>query len=305
MESNKDKAADSGDEEYKDQSFIDKPAILDKYKAAAQVANAALAKVASLCVVGADIYAVCTEGDKFIDEELRKIFNNKKSKKLERGVAFPTCVSVNHLFGHYSPLKDESTQLQEGDIAKIDLGCHLDGFIAQVATTVLVTADPKSKINDKRAQVVLGGYQAFLAAQRQIKLGATNKSVSEIIAKVCEEFGIVPVEGALSHKLKKHLIDGSDVIMNKETPDKKVETFEFMPGDVMALSIYVSTGEGKTKEGDYRTTVFKRELDQQYNLKMKNARAFFNEVNKKYPTLPFSIANFEDQLAAKVGVKEC
>ena len=38
---------------------------------------------------------------------------------------------------------------------------------------------------------------------------------------------------------------------------------------------------------------------------MKNARAFFNEVNKKYPTLPFSISSFEDQIAAKVGVKEC
>lgn len=212
---------------------------------------------------------------------------------------------MNHLFGHYSPLKDESTSLQEGDLAKIDLGAHLDGFIVQVATTVLVSSDPKASVSDKRAQVALGGYNAFLAAQRMIKLGANNRNVSEVVAKVCEEYGINPVEGALSHKLKKHLIDGSDVIMNKETPDKKVETFEFMPGDVIALSVYVSSGEGKTKEGDFRTTVFKRELDQQYNLKMKNARAFFNEVNKKYPTLPFSISNFEDQIAAKVGVKEC
>jgi hypothetical protein len=83
-----------------------------------------------------------------------------------------------------------------------------------------------------------------------------------VVAKVCEEFGITPCEGALSHKLKKHLIDGSDVILNKETPEKKVETWEFMPGDVIALSVYVSSGEGRTKEGDYRTTVFKRELDQ-------------------------------------------
>lgn len=239
-----------------------------------------------------------------MEEELRKVFNNKKSKKLERGIAFPTCVSVNHLFGHYSPLKDESTQLQEGDLAKIDLGCHLDGYMAQAATTIYVTnADGKAK--DKRAEVSVGGYNAFLAAQRMIKLGGTNKSVSEVVAKVCEEFGIAPVEGALSHKLKKHLIDGSDVILNKETPEKRVETFEFMPGDVIALSVYVSSGEGKTKEGDFRTTVYKRELDQQYNLKMKNARAFFNEMNKKHPTLPFTIAGFEDQLAAKVGVKEC
>jgi methionine aminopeptidase len=65
-----------------------------------------------------------------MDEELRKVFNNKKSKKLERGIAFPTCVSVNHLMGHYSPMADESSKLEEGDIAKIDLGCHLDGFVA-------------------------------------------------------------------------------------------------------------------------------------------------------------------------------
>lgn len=50
---------DSQEEEFKDESFIDKPAILDKYKAAAQITNAALAKVIALCVVGADVHTVC------------------------------------------------------------------------------------------------------------------------------------------------------------------------------------------------------------------------------------------------------
>jgi len=101
----------SSEEEFKDESFVEKPAILDKYKAAALITNAALLKVIALCVPGADIYTVCQEGDKFIDEELKKVFNNKKSKKLERGIAFPTCVSINHVMGHYSPMQDESTQL--------------------------------------------------------------------------------------------------------------------------------------------------------------------------------------------------
>lgn len=47
------------EEEFKDENFIERPAILDKYKAAAQVTNAALLKAISLCVVGADIYTVC------------------------------------------------------------------------------------------------------------------------------------------------------------------------------------------------------------------------------------------------------
>jgi len=51
--------------------------------------------------------------------------------------------------------------------------------------------------------------------------------------------------------------------------------------------------------------VYKRELSQVYNLKSKSARAFFVEVNKRFPTLPFSIRACQDKVAAKVGVKEC
>jgi methionine aminopeptidase len=105
--------------------------------------------------------------------------------------------------------------------------------------------------------------------------------------------------------MKKHLIDGNDVIINKETPEQRVEEFEFMPGDVIGLDIFVSSGEGKPRESEFRTTVFKRELDTQYNLKSKSARSFFTEVNKKYPTLPFSIRSFQEATAAKIGVMEC
>lgn len=59
------------------------------------------------------------------------------------------------------------------------------------------------------------------------------------------------------------------------------------------------------READIRTTVYKREMDMQYNLKSKSARQFFAVVNQKYPTLPFSIRGFEDLVGAKVGVKEC
>jgi methionine aminopeptidase len=125
-------------------------------------------------VPGADIYKVCQEGDLFIEEELKKIFNNKKSKKLERGIAFPTCISVNNICGHFSPMADESVLLQEGDLAKIDLGSHLDGFIAQAAHTIVVSADPASKVTGKKADVILAAYNAMLAAQRTIKQQGTN-----------------------------------------------------------------------------------------------------------------------------------
>ena len=78
-----------------------------------------MAKAAELCVPGADIATICNTVDAMIEEEVKKTFASKKSKKLERGIAFPTCISVNHIMGHFSPLLDESALLQDGDVAKM------------------------------------------------------------------------------------------------------------------------------------------------------------------------------------------
>jgi methionine aminopeptidase len=74
-------------------------------------------------------------------------------------------------------------------------------------------------VTEKKAEVILAAYNAMLAAQRTIKEAGTNTKVTEAIAKICKDFEVNPVEGVLSHKMKKHLIDGNDVIINKETPE--------------------------------------------------------------------------------------
>jgi len=165
-------------------------------------------------------------------------------------------------------------------------GCHFDGFAANAAVTVVVG---EGKVSGERADVVLAAYHAHKAAQRKIKVGGTNTEVTEAIAAVCDEYQCLPVEGVLSHKIKKHLIDGNDVIINKETGEQRVEEFEFVAGDVIGLDVIVSTGEGIPKEAETRTTVFKRELQTIYNLKINASRKFFTELNKRFPTLPFAL----------------
>lgn len=54
-----------------------------------------------------------------------------------------------------------------------------------------------------------------------------------------------------------------------------------------------------------RTTVYKRAVEKKYALKSKTSRQFFNDVNKRFPTLPFSVRSFPDEKTAKLGVREC
>jgi len=50
--------------------------------------------------------------------------------------------------------------------------------------------------------------------------------------------------------------------------------------------------------------VFKRAVDQNYNLKMKVSREIFSRITADHPTLPFSLREYDDA-RARLGMKEC
>ena len=221
---------------------------------------------------------------------------------MEKGIAFPTCVSANNLVGHVSPLVSEDLTINQGDLVKIDLGVHIDGFVGQVAHTVVVG---QKEVDGKKAEVVLAAHNAIQAGLRLLKPGKYNHEVTEVIQKCCDAYNVNAVEGVLSHNVAKFFLDGNNTIINKPTYDQNVQDYEFQVNDVFVLDVYVSSGEGKPKESDMRCTVYKRDINRSYVLKTKAARTFFNDVITKYPVLGFSQRSFEDEISAKIGVKEC
>ena len=68
-----------------------------------------LESVLKECAVGKKIVDICNYGDRMIYLEVDKTYNKKK---IDKGIGFPTCVSPNHLCGHYSPLPDDKTTLK-------------------------------------------------------------------------------------------------------------------------------------------------------------------------------------------------
>lgn len=84
---------------------------------AAIIANTVLQAVIAQLAPEKNVVEVCEFGDALIEAELAKVY---KKAKIEKGIAFPTCISVNECVGHYSPLKSESkTVLKVGDMVKM------------------------------------------------------------------------------------------------------------------------------------------------------------------------------------------
>jgi curved DNA binding protein len=281
---------------------LSNPDVTTKYRAAGDIVQKALQKVIEACVVDADVAVICELGDKILEEETGKLYNKKvKDKKIEKGIAFPTCISVNELLGHFSPLKGESRTLKAGDVTKIDMACHIDGFIASAAHTIIVGDE---KVEDRRADAIMAAWNCAEAALRLVQVGNTNTQVTEAFATIAADFKCKPMQGVLSHQMKKHVIDGDRVILGCETDEQHVEEFEFEMNEVYGIDVVVSTGEGKGKETELRSTVFKRQVANSYILKTQKARQFISEVNKRFPALPFSLRAIEDEQVARVVVSE-
>ena len=84
--------------------------VCTKYQEASKIVNLALTGLISQCIPGAKILDLCNFGTTIINTQAMKLYQKKvNGVAVERGVAFPVCVSVNDVICNHSPLASEET----------------------------------------------------------------------------------------------------------------------------------------------------------------------------------------------------
>ncbi|KAG7565325.1 Creatinase/aminopeptidase-like [Arabidopsis suecica] len=291
----------SDDERDEKELSLTSPEVVTKYKSAAEIVNKALQVVLAECKPKAKIVDICEKGDAFIKEQTASMYKNAK-KKIERGVAFPTCISVNNTVGHFSPLASDESVLEDGDMVKIDMGCHIDGFIALVGHTHVLQ---EGTVTGRKSDVIRAASDAADVALRLVRPGKKNTDVTEAIQKVAAAYDCKIVEGVLSHQMKQHVIDGNKVVLSVSSPDTTVDEVEFEENEVYAIDIVASTGDGKPKLLDEKqTTIYKKDESVNYQLKMKASRFIISEIKQNFPRMPFTARSLEEK-RARLGLVEC
>ncbi|ORX99181.1 putative proliferation-associated 2g4 [Basidiobolus meristosporus CBS 931.73] len=285
---------------------ISNPDVVTKYKTAADISNRVLKKVIDAAVDGAKILDICTLGDKLIEEEVKKVYTKGK---LPKGVGFPTCVSPNNVVCHFSPLPSDpeaAQTLKTGDMVKIQLGAQVDGYAAIAGHTIVIGASKDKPVTGKQADVMQAAHLAAEAAVRLIKPGHKNMEVTETVQKVTDAFGTKAVEGMLSYQQERNVLDGKkQIILNpSESQRQSFEKAEFLENEVYVVDILVSSGDGKAKQSETRTTIYKK-TGSTYQLKMKASRAAYSEISTKFGGYPFSLRSMEDEKKARMGIVEC
>eukprot|EP00041_Stephanoeca_diplocostata_P015126 m.286647 g.286647 ORF g.286647 m.286647 type:complete len:212 (-) comp19936_c0_seq2:7-642(-) len=142
------------------------PEVIEKYRLAGTICNGAIRSVVQKAKEpGATLSQLCLAGDLYIESELAKVFNQGQ---VEKGPAFPTCVSPNECCENFSPLPTEDTKVADGDMLKISVGVQVDGYMAYAGHTIVAGhADSDMDTSSEGATGAIAGRKAdVLAAVR-------------------------------------------------------------------------------------------------------------------------------------------
>ncbi len=191
--------------------------------------------------------------------------------ELADGCAFPANISIDEEASHATPGRDDDTEFGE-DMVCLDLGAHVDGYIADAAVTVDLTG------ND---ELVEAAEQALEAALDAVAPGVETGEIGAEIEDVIRSYGYTPVLNLSGHGVKQF-----DAHTDPSIPNRGVERgVELEVGDVVAIEPFATDGRGKVGEGA-KEEIY--ELINERSVRNRQARQVLEEISTEYKTLPFA-----------------
>jgi methionyl aminopeptidase len=198
---------------------------LDVLRAAGRIAAAARDAGAALIVPGAPVRDVCA----FVDDEI-----------VRRGgaPAFPTQSSRNHLAAHYCPAPEDETRYEAGDLAKLDVGVHIDGWVVDTALTVWVGHPGESHPLIDAAQAAL---EAAIAAAGPL---VPVRRLSAAIERTLRGAGLRPMRNLCGHGVARWTVHCPPPIPNlaEDASDR------LAIGAAVAIEPFATSGGGLVAE---------------------------------------------------------
>ncbi|ADP77858.1 methionine aminopeptidase, type II [Methanothermus fervidus DSM 2088] len=227
-------------------------------------------------------------------------FIENEIEKMGAKPAFPCNISVNEITAHYSPPCNDDRKILPGDLVKIDIGVHVDGFIGDTATTVLVEGyeDLKNyndELAEKNKKMIEAAESALENAINTIRDGVEIGKIGEVIENTINKFGFKPISNLTGHSIDRWVLHSGLSIPNV----KGQNSHKLREGDVVAIEPFATDGVGYVVDKP-ETYIFRflrdRPVRDPYALRV------LRHVKKEYRTLPFAERWLEKKLGSK-GLK--
>ncbi len=252
----------------------------EKYRRAGKIASQVREEILPQVKVGALALDICETAEARIIE-------------LGGGIGFPTNVSLNEVAAHYSSPAEDATVIQDGDIVKVDIGVHIDGYIADTAFTV--SFDPELDT------LVEASREALNTALLLIRPKTNSKDLGKIIEDTIKGYGYRPIRDLSGHQLDEYILHGAKSLPNIAVPHGSI----LEEGEAYALETFATTGTGSVHETGQHYIYSLNPT--RTPIRSQGARDIVRLVAREFKTLPFSrryLAKHIPKLSLALGLRE-
>ena len=150
-------------------------------------------------------------------------------------LAFPLNLSLNEDAAHDTASPGDQRVFVKGDVAKLDLGVQIEGYIADTATTIDL---------GNNSLLLDASEQALGSAIKAVRPGVTTGELGAAIQKEIEGRGYRPISNLTGHGLDRYILHRSPTIPNIGINGGVI----LEEGMVFAIEPFASTGSGHVGE---------------------------------------------------------
>ncbi|MDH3365474.1 MAG: type II methionyl aminopeptidase [Thermoplasmata archaeon] len=159
--------------------------------------------------------------------------------------AFPVNIGVNEVAAHYTPSKETDITFRIGDVVKIDIGAHVDGYPGDTAATVEVGTRNHSAM-------VEAAESALEMCIEMVSPGTTVSAMGGVIERAITGAGFKPIQNLTGHSMERFNLHAGLSLPNIKNRDRSA----IKEGMILAIEPFSTTGKGKvdggSKGGIYR-----------------------------------------------------
>ena len=238
--------------------------VYKKYHKAGAVAAEAADLARSLVKPGVSVRDLGNKVEKFI-----------KQKGIDW--SFPINLSLDDCAAHYSPSVDDDYTLPDEGLLKIDLGTHVDGYIADHAITVDIgnSGGVYRKLIDAADEALKIAVENFHAGIDVVQIGA-------MIESVIKKHGFKPIENLGGHNLGQYSLHGGIFVPNVGSG----APYTLQEGDIFAVEPFATTGRGRVMDGE-KMLIYRFQKRPKRKLPLQTM-SYIEKIRKTFNALPFS-----------------
>ena len=189
-------------------------------------------------------------------------------------LAFPTNLAVNNVGAHWTPSSKSKDVFENGDLVKLDVGVHIDGYIGDNALTVEIGSSKYSKM-------IEASREALNAAIEVAAPGVNAGMIGYAVQDVIEGYGYRPIANLTGHGIKRYnLHSGVSIPSIRERGGAVLKS-----GDVIAIEPFATDGAGRVG-GKRNSNIY--HLRQVRKIRDEKATELMTEIQNRYHGLPFA-----------------